>query len=117
LARREPRRTAGVFRPSHAADIDGYDRRLAQPGDGNFVVSGSRTDPGGVIVTSRIIPWQGAPLTVDWRLAVSDGHYAIEGVAIDGVSMGVAEHSKIGEQIGRDGGQLPLLLAGMREQD
>jgi hypothetical protein len=54
---------------------------------------------------------------VDWRLAVSDGHYAIEGVAIDGVSMGVAEHSKIGEQIGRDGGQLPLLLAGMREQD
>jgi hypothetical protein len=36
--------------------IDVYDRRLAQAGDGNFVVSGSRTDPGGVIVTSRIIP-------------------------------------------------------------
>ena len=54
---------------------------------------------------------------MDWRLAVSDGHYAIEGVAIDGVSMAVAKHSEIGEQIARDGGQLPLLLAGMREQD
>ena len=68
-------------------------------------------------MTSRIIPWQGAPITVDWRLAVSDGHYAIEDVTIDGVSMAVAERSEIEEQIARDGGQLTLLLAGMREQD
>jgi phospholipid transport system substrate-binding protein len=95
--------------------VDVYGRRLAQAGDGKFVVSGSRTDPGGVTVTSRIIPWQGAPITVDWRLAISDGHYAIEDVAIDGVSMAVAERSEIGDQIARDGGQLPLLLAGMRE--
>jgi phospholipid transport system substrate-binding protein len=97
--------------------IDVYGRRLAQAGDGKFVVTGSRTDPGGVIVTSRIIPWQGAPIAVDWRLAVSDGHYAIEDVTIEGVSMAVAERSEIDEQIARDGGQLTLLLAGMREQD
>src|ERR1700722_1549176 len=97
--------------------IDVYGRRLAQAGNGNFVVSGSRTAPDGVIVTSRIIPWQGAPIAVDWRLAVSDGHYAIEDVTIDGVSMAVAERSEIEEQIARDGGQLTLLLAGMREQD
>jgi phospholipid transport system substrate-binding protein len=96
--------------------VDVYGRRLAQAGDGNFVVTGSRTDPGGVIVSSRIIPWQGAPIAVDWRLAVSNGHYAIEDVAIDGVSMAVAERSEIGDQIARDGGQLSLLLAGMREQ-
>jgi phospholipid transport system substrate-binding protein len=95
--------------------IDVYGRRLAQAGDGKFIVTGGRTDPDGVIVTSRIIPWQGAPIAVDWRLAVSDGHYAIEDVAIDGVSMAVAERSEIEEQIGRNGGQLSLLLAGMRE--
>jgi phospholipid transport system substrate-binding protein len=97
--------------------VDVYGRRLAQAGDGKFVVSGSRTDPGGVIVTSQIIPWQGAPIAVDWRLAVSNGHYAIEDVAIDGVSMVMAERSEIGDQIARAGGQLPLLLAGMREED
>jgi phospholipid transport system substrate-binding protein len=94
-----------------------YGRRLAQAGDANFVVKGSRTDPGGVVVTSQIIPLQGAPITVDWRLAISDGHYAIEDVAIDGISMLVAERSKIGDQIARDGGQLSLLLVGMRAQD
>jgi phospholipid transport system substrate-binding protein len=97
--------------------VDVYGRRLAQAGDSKFVVSGSRTDPGGVIVTSQIVPWQGAPITVDWRLAVSNGHYAIEDVAIDGVSMVMAERSEIGDQIARAGGQLPVLLAGMREED
>lgn len=98
--------------------VDVYGRRLAQAGDGQFVVSASRTAPdGGVTVTSRIIPWQGSPIAVDWRLVVRDRHFAIEDVAIDGVSMAVAERSEIGDQISRDGGQLPLLLAGMREQD
>jgi phospholipid transport system substrate-binding protein len=93
-----------------------YGRRLAQAGDGDFVVSGSRTGPDGVIVTSRIIPRQGAPIAVDWRLGVSDGHYAIEDVAIDGVGMALAERSEIEARINRDGGQLGLLLAAMRGQ-
>jgi ABC-type transporter MlaC component len=84
--------------------IDVYGRRLAQAGNRNFIISGSRTDPDGVIVTSRIIPWQGAPIAVEWRLAVSDGNYAIEDVTIDGVTMAVAERSEIEEQIARDGG-------------
>jgi phospholipid transport system substrate-binding protein len=97
--------------------IDVYGRRLAQASDGQFVVSGSRTGPDGVVVTSQIIRGQGAPIVVDWRLGVSDGHYAIEDVAIDGVSMAMAERSEIGDQISRDGGQIEPLLAGMREQD
>ena len=97
--------------------IDVYGRRLAQASDGNFIVTGSRADPNGVIVTSRIIAGRGAPIAVDWRLGISNGHYAIEDVSIDGVSMVVAERSEIGEQIGRSGGQLTVLLAAMREQD
>lgn len=91
-----------------------YGRQLAQSGDGDFVVTGSRTDPACVIVTSQIVRPQAAPIGVDWRLGVSDGHYKIEDVAIDGVSMVLTERSEIAAQIARDGGQVEMLLATMR---
>jgi phospholipid transport system substrate-binding protein len=91
-----------------------YGLQLAQSGDGSFVVTGSRTDPGGVIVTSQIVRPQAPAISVDWRFGVSDGHYKIEDVAIDGVSMVLTERSEIAAQIARDGGQVEMLLAGMR---
>jgi phospholipid transport system substrate-binding protein len=91
-----------------------YGQQLGQSGDGDFVVTGSRTDPDGVIVNSRIIRPQGAPLAVDWRLGIRDGVYKIEDVAIDGVSMALAQRSEIGALIARDGGQVGMLLAEMR---
>jgi phospholipid transport system substrate-binding protein len=97
--------------------INFYGRRLAQSGDGEFVVTGSRTAPGGVVVTSRIIPPQGDPIAVDWRLGVSNGFYKIEDVAIDGVSMALAQRSEIAALIARQGGQVEMLLTTMREGD
>jgi phospholipid transport system substrate-binding protein len=91
-----------------------YGRQLAQSGDGDFVVTGSRTAPDGVIVTSRISPRQGAPIAVDWRLGVSDGVYKVEDVAIDGVSMALAQRSEIAALIARGGGQVGMLLVTMR---
>ncbi len=91
-----------------------YGRQLAQSGDGDFVVTGSRTDPGGVMVTSQIVRPQAPAIAVDWRLGVSDGHYKIEDVAIDGVSTALTERSEIAVQIARDGGQVEMLLATMR---
>jgi phospholipid transport system substrate-binding protein len=93
-----------------------YGRRLTQAGGGNLVVTGSRSGPDGVVVTSRIIPPQGAPIAVDWRLGISDGRYKIEDVTIDGVSMTLAERSEIAALIARKGGQLRALLATMREE-
>jgi phospholipid transport system substrate-binding protein len=92
-----------------------YGRRLAQSGDGSFIVTGSRSDPAGVIVTSRIIPQSGPPIAVDWRLGVSDGLYKIEDVAIDGVSMALAQRSETAAIIARNGGRFGPLLATMRE--
>jgi phospholipid transport system substrate-binding protein len=92
-----------------------YGGQLAQAGDGDFVVTGSRTEPGGVIVTSQIVRPQGAAIAVDWRLGVSGGLYKIEDVAIDGVSMALAQRSEISALIARDGGQVEMLLATMRE--
>jgi ABC-type transporter MlaC component len=78
-----------------------YGQRLAQSGSGDFAVTGSRIGSDGVIVTSRIIPPQGATITVDWRLGVSDGVYKIEDVAIDGISMEAAQRSEIAALIAR----------------
>ena len=96
--------------------INMYGRRLMESGDGDFVVTGSRTNPGGVIVTSQIVPRQGPPIAVDWRLEISDGYYKIEDVTIAGVSMALTERSEVGQSIARQGGQLQTLLATMRQR-
>jgi phospholipid transport system substrate-binding protein len=93
-----------------------YGRQLADSGDGDFVVTGSRSAPDGVIVTSRIVRPQGAPIEVDWRLGISDGVYKIKDVAIDGVSMALAQRSAISQLIARGGGQVGMLLATMRQE-
>jgi phospholipid transport system substrate-binding protein len=90
-----------------------YGGQLAQAGDGNFLVTGSESEPGGVIVTSRIVRPQGAAIAVDWRLGVSGGLYKIEDVAIDGVSMALAQRSEISALIAREGGRIEMLLATM----
>jgi phospholipid transport system substrate-binding protein len=95
--------------------VRSYGRQLAQSGDGNFIVTGSRTDPAGVTVTSEIVRPQAGAIAVDWRLGVSDGLYKIEDVTIDGVSMALAQRSEIAAIIARNGGQFGPLLATMRE--
>ena len=91
-----------------------YGRQLAQSGGGDFVVSGGRPSADDVIVTSQIIRSQGAPIIVDWRLGVTNGHYKIKDVAIDGVSMALAQRSQIAALMARAGGQFGMVLATMR---
>lgn len=91
-----------------------YGQRLAQSGSGNFVVTGGRTGSDGIIVTSRIIPSQGDPIAVDWWLGISNGVYNIEDVAIDGISMALAQRSETAALIAREGGQVGMVLAKMR---
>lgn len=91
-----------------------YGRQLAQTDDEDFVASGSRPSAEGVIVTSRIIRSQGAPIIVDWRLGVTNGLYKIRDVAIDGVSMALAQRSQMAALIARAGGQFGMVLATMR---
>ena len=93
-----------------------YGRQLAQSGGGSFIVTGSRSAPAGVMVTSEIIRQSGSPIPVNWQLGVSDGHYKIEDVIVDGISMELAQHSEIGAMIGRNGGQFGPLLATMRQE-
>jgi phospholipid transport system substrate-binding protein len=92
-----------------------YGQRFAQYGGETLTVSGSRTGPAGVIVTSQIIRSQGPPLAVDWRLLVSDGRYKISDVSIDDVSMALTQRSEFAAIIQRNGGRVAGLLATMRE--
>ena len=91
-----------------------YGRRLAQSGDGEFAVTGSRAAPDGVIVTSRINRSQAPPIAVDWRLGISDGAYKIVDFAIDGISMVLSQRSAIAALMARGGGQVQMLLATIR---
>jgi phospholipid transport system substrate-binding protein len=96
--------------------INFYGHRLGQTGSADFVVTGSRAEADGVVVTSQIIPQQGAPIVVSWRLGVSDAHYRIKDVEIDGVSMIATQRSEIADLLARRGGQLAQLLVTMRQE-
>ena len=84
--------------------------RLCHHRDGNL-----RGKIANSVVTSQIIRPEGAPIEVDWRLGISDGVYKIKDVAIDGVSMALAQRSAISQLIAREGGQVGMLLATMRQ--
>jgi phospholipid transport system substrate-binding protein len=94
-----------------------YGRRFAQYGGESLRVTGSRTDPDGVIVTSQIIRPQGSPIAVEWQLGLSEGHYKITDVIVDGVSMGLTQRSEFAAMIQRNGGQVAGLLAAMRAEN
>ena len=92
-----------------------YGERLAQYNGESLRVIGSRTEPGGAIVTSEIIRPLGPPIRVDWRLNARIGVYRITDVMVDGVSMALTERSEFAGLIQRNGGHLAGLLANMGE--
>ena len=89
---------------------------LAKHSGGTFQVTGSRTDPAGVIVTSQITSPQGQLIEMDWQLGISGGRYKIQDVSIDGVSAAMSRRSQIQAMMSRAGGQVATLLAIMRQE-
>jgi phospholipid transport system substrate-binding protein len=79
---------------------------LVQHSGGTFRVTGSRSDPAGVIVTSQIASPQGQPIEMDWRLGLSDGRYKIQDVSVDGVSAAMSRRSQVEAMMSRAGGQV-----------
>jgi phospholipid transport system substrate-binding protein len=91
-----------------------YGTRLSQYGGEGFQVTGSRPDPAGLVVTSRIIRVQGMPIELDWQLRIRHGVYKVSDVVVDGVSLAVTQRSEFGAIIQRNGGQIEGLLAIIR---
>jgi phospholipid transport system substrate-binding protein len=94
-----------------------HGRRLAEASDGDFRVTGSRTDPKGVVfVTGEMIAPQGARNEMDFQLGVVDGLYRVQDITIDNVSMVVSYRSEIQAVLASHGGRLGALLTAMREE-
>jgi phospholipid transport system substrate-binding protein len=93
-----------------------HGRRLVETGGGDFRVTGSRTDPNGVVVTAELITPQGTRSKVDVQLGMVDGLYRIQDVAFDNVSMVSSYRSEIASVLATHGGQLEALLTAMREE-
>jgi phospholipid transport system substrate-binding protein len=94
-----------------------HGRRLAEVSGGDFRVTGSRTDPNGVVfVTGEVITSQGTRNEVDFQLGIVGGLYRIQDVAIDNVSMVLSYRSEIQSVLASHSGQLGALLTAMREE-
>jgi phospholipid transport system substrate-binding protein len=91
-----------------------YGTRLSQYSGEGFLVTGSRTDPAGLVVTSQIIPLRGSRIELDWRLSIREGFYRVSDVVINGVSMAVTKRSEFAAIIQRNGGQIEGLLVTIR---
>ena len=114
VATKTQRREFRSLLPEYIVRFDGD--RFASSGGQGFRVTGSRTDPGAVIVTSQIMRPQGPPIEVDWRLGIRDGLYKISDVSINGVSLALTHRAAFAAIIQRNGGQVAGLLAAIREQ-
>jgi phospholipid transport system substrate-binding protein len=94
-----------------------HGRRLAEVSGGEFRVTGSRTEPDGVVfVTGEVISPQGARNELNFQLGIVGGLYKIQDVAIDNVSMVLSYHSEIQSVLESHGGQVGALLTAMREE-
>ena len=94
-----------------------HGRRLAEAGGGDFRVTGSRTDPDGVVfVTGELIAPQGARNELDFQLGIVDGLYKVQDITIDNVSMVLSYRSEIQSVLESHGGQLGALLTAMRDE-
>lgn len=67
------------------------------------------------IVTSFIVPEDGAEIQVDWRVRYKNGHYQIVDVIVEGVSMSVTQRSDFSSIIQRGGGDVGVLLAHLKQ--
>ncbi len=62
------------------------------------------------MVTSFIIPPDGAEIQVDWRVRYKNSHYQIVDVIVEGVSMSVTQRSDFSSVIQRGGGDVQVLI-------
>jgi phospholipid transport system substrate-binding protein len=94
-----------------------YTARLANFGGETFKIRGSRSDGGGVLVSTDVISLGNpSPLRIDWRLVADNGAYKINDVIVEGVSMTVTQRSEFASVVQRNGGRVGSLIALMREK-
>lgn len=96
---------------TYAARLGPYSGETLEVGDVR------RAGERGVTVTSRILPPQGAPIRLDWRLrrTGSDGWQIVD-IVVEGVSLALTQRSEFDSVIQRSGGTIDGLLQVLRDK-
>jgi len=91
--------------------IDVYTARFNKYSGQSFDVTESRLDPSGdIVVRSKIISKNSAPVSVDWRVRSKGGSYRVIDVMVEGVSMAVTQRNDFAGIIQQGGGTVDALL-------
>ena len=98
--------------------VIGYSMPLGHLRGQSFTVLGSQSDQSGVIVTSRMNRIDGAaPVEVDWQLNPTATGYKVTNVVVSGIDMASLQRSNVVSVIQRNNGQMPPLLAALRDKN
>lgn len=93
---------------SYAARLGNYSGQLLR------VMNNRNVDGNDVMVASEIQQGSGPAIKIDWRLRRNQNTWRIIDIAVEGVSMAVAQRSEFGAVIRAKGGKLPALTQVLR---
>lgn len=95
-----------------------YARRFEEYNGQKFEVRGQRAEgERDSLVTSYIVPGDGAEFRVDWRVRKKGGGYRIVDVIVEGVSMAMTQRQDFSAVIQKGGGDVQTLIDHLREQN
>lgn len=96
--------------------VDVYSNRFDEYQGQSFEVKSVRpTGKKDHLVSSLIVPDQGAKVKVDWRVRHSNGRYKVIDVMVEGVSMALTQRSEFASIIQRGGGNLDTLIEHLKK--
>ncbi len=97
--------------------VASYAQKLSEYGGEKLVVQGGRPKgKSGAVVASRVVPPEGTPFQVEWRLRRAGDGWRIIDVVVEGVSMAVTQRSEFSSVIASRGGKIDGLLDALRRQ-
>lgn len=98
--------------------VEMYSQRLSEYKGQKFETISTRPEgENDTIVTSRIVPVDGAPeVGVDWRVRYKDGRYRVVDVIVEGVSMSVTQRSDFASVIQQGGGDVQVLINHLKQK-
>ena len=83
---------------------------------GETLAVGAARGEDDILVASEIIPSEGPPVRVDWRVRRGSGSYKIIDVVVEGISMVITQRSAFASVIQRSGGRVSGLLSELRKK-
>lgn len=95
--------------------VEAYAQRFGKLAGDPFRVTGVRSGPDEIIVSSEIVRQSGAPVKIDWSLIDQGGQLKITDVKIDGLSMRVQERDQFASLMAQSGNRLDIALVALKQ--